>query len=76
MNTWTTPLRTGLPLTYDGEQFTIAEIEGRRILLQQISAEGRPTWRQIDLSVLIGPSLHRVLGGNFARTDGGRSDAG
>ncbi|MFD3817263.1 integrase [Streptomyces rubiginosohelvolus] len=53
MNTWTTPLRTGLPLTYDGEQFTIAEIEGRRILLQQISAEGRPTWRQIDLSVLM-----------------------
>ncbi|MBT2524130.1 integrase [Streptomyces sp. ISL-99] len=53
MNTWTTPLRTGLSLTYDGEQFTIAEIEGRRILLQQISAEGRPTWRQIDLSVLM-----------------------
>ncbi|GAA5703527.1 hypothetical protein [Streptomyces avermitilis] len=53
MNTWTTPLRTGLPLTYDGEQFTVAEIEGRRILLQQISAEGRPTWRQIDLSVLL-----------------------
>ncbi len=53
VNTWTTPLRTGLQLTYDGEQFTIAEIEGRRILLQQISADGRPTWRQIDLSVLM-----------------------
>ena len=53
MNTWTTPLRTGLQLTFDGEQFTIAEIEGRRILLQQISADGRPTWRQIDLSVLM-----------------------
>lgn len=53
MNTWTTPLRTGLSLTYDGEHFTVAEIEGRRILLQQISAEGRPTWRQIDLSVLL-----------------------
>ncbi|MDX3246637.1 helix-turn-helix domain-containing protein [Streptomyces sp. ME18-1-4] len=53
MNAWTTTLRTGLPLTYDGEQFTIAEIEGRRILLQQMSAEGRPTWRQVDLSVLL-----------------------
>ncbi|MFE4330043.1 helix-turn-helix domain-containing protein [Streptomyces sp. NPDC056831] len=53
MNAWTTTLRTGLPLTYDGEQFTIAEIDGRRILLQQMSAEGRPTWRQVDLSVLL-----------------------
>ncbi|MFE5958006.1 MULTISPECIES: integrase [Streptomyces] len=53
MNAWTTTLRTGLPLTYDGEQFTIAEIEGRRILLQQMSAQGRPTWRQVDLSVLL-----------------------
>ncbi|MER8226367.1 helix-turn-helix domain-containing protein [Streptomyces sp. NPDC094143] len=53
MNAWTTTLWTGLPLTYDGEQFTIAEIEGRRILLQQMSAEGRPTWRQVDLSVLL-----------------------
>ncbi|WP_371618954.1 helix-turn-helix domain-containing protein [Streptomyces sp. NBC_00454] len=50
---WTTTLRPGLPLTYDGEQFTIAEIEGRRVLLQQMSADGRPTWRQVDLSVLL-----------------------
>lgn len=53
MNAWTTTLRTGLPLIYDGEQFTIAEIEGRRILLQHMSAEGRPTWRQVDLPVLL-----------------------
>ncbi|MET7726238.1 integrase [Streptomyces mirabilis] len=53
MNAWTTALRPGLPLKYDGEQFTIAEIEGRRVLLQQVSAEGRPTWRQVDLSVLL-----------------------
>jgi transposase InsO family protein len=53
VSAWTTTLRPGLPLTYDGEQFTIAEIEGRRILLQQLSADGRPTWRQVDLSVLL-----------------------
>ncbi len=53
MSTWTTTLRPGLPLTYDGEQFTIAEIEGRRVLLQQVSAHGRPSWRQVDLSVLL-----------------------
>ena len=53
MSAWTTTLRVGLPLTYDGEQFTVAEIEGRRILLRQVSAEGRPSWRQVDLSVLL-----------------------
>ncbi|AYA15884.1 hypothetical protein DCW30_25205 [Streptomyces alfalfae] len=52
MNAWTTTLRTRLPLTFDGEQFTIAEIEGRRILLQQMSAEG-PGVAQLDGS---GPS--------------------
>ncbi|MER5743624.1 helix-turn-helix domain-containing protein [Streptomyces sp. NPDC002225] len=53
MSAWTTTLRPGLPLLYDGEQFTVAEIEGRRVLLQQISATGRPAWRQVDLSVLL-----------------------
>ncbi|MFJ6141771.1 integrase [Kitasatospora sp. NPDC092286] len=53
MNAWTTTLKPGLPLLYDGEQFTIAEIDGRRILLQQTAADGRPQWRQIDLSVLM-----------------------
>lgn len=59
MNAWTTPLRTGLPLIYDGEQFTIAEIEGRRILLQQISAEGRPTWRQISTHPILPTTVSR-----------------
>jgi transposase InsO family protein len=61
VNAWTTTLRPGLPLTYDGEQFTIAEIEGRRILLQRVTAEGRPTWRQVDLSVLLAHSSTEFL---------------
>ncbi|MGW1196588.1 hypothetical protein ACWD4B_12175 [Streptomyces sp. NPDC002536] len=28
MNQWTTTLRPGLPVGFDGEQFTVAEIEG------------------------------------------------
>lgn len=53
MSSWTTTLRLGLPLLYDGEQFTVAEIEGRRVLLQQTGADGRPLWRQVDISVLL-----------------------
>ncbi|WP_326613272.1 Mu transposase C-terminal domain-containing protein (plasmid) [Streptomyces scopuliridis] len=53
MSAWTTTLRLGLPLRYDGEQFTIAELEGRRVLLQQMVPDGRPRWRQVDVSVLL-----------------------
>nr|BEK65013.1 helix-turn-helix domain-containing protein [Kitasatospora purpeofusca] len=53
MSGWTTTLSPGLPLTYDGERFTIAEIEGRRVLLQQVVVEGPPRWRQVDLAVLL-----------------------
>ncbi|MFE3143974.1 helix-turn-helix domain-containing protein [Streptomyces scopuliridis] len=53
MSAWTTTLRLGLPLRYDGEQFTIAELEGRRVLLQQMAPDGRPRWRQVDVSVLL-----------------------
>jgi hypothetical protein len=34
MSGWTTALRPGLPLIHDGEQFTVAEIEGHRVLLR------------------------------------------
>ncbi|MCX4759605.1 integrase [Streptomyces sp. NBC_01275] len=53
MNVWTTPLRPGLPLVFDGEQFTIAELDGRRVLLQRTGPDGRPQWRQVDLSLLM-----------------------
>uniref|UniRef100_A0AAU2VBR9 Helix-turn-helix domain-containing protein n=1 Tax=Streptomyces sp. NBC_00003 TaxID=2903608 RepID=A0AAU2VBR9_9ACTN len=40
-------------LVYDGEHFTIAEIQGRRVLLQQTGADGRAAWRQVDIAVLL-----------------------
>ncbi|MFI1486502.1 hypothetical protein [Streptomyces sp. NPDC020747] len=53
MTRWTTPLQPGLPISFDGEQFTVAEIEGRRILLRPTAAVvGMPRWRQLDISVL------------------------
>lgn len=62
MSGWTTTLRPGLPLHYDGEYCTIAEIEGRRVLLQQRAADGRPSWRQVDVSVLMNhPSTRFVV---------------
>lgn len=59
MSSWTTVLRPGLALSYDGEQFTIAEIEGRRVLLRQMGDVDR--WRQIDISVLLSDSSTRFL---------------
>ncbi|WP_395577409.1 hypothetical protein [Streptomyces sp. BK79] len=54
MTSWTTPLQPGLAISFDGEQFTVAEIEGRRILLQSAAAVvGVPRWRQVDISVLL-----------------------
>jgi transposase InsO family protein len=61
MSGWTTTLRPGLPLAYDGEQFTVAEIEGRRVLLRHVLADGRPAWRQVDISVLLSDQGTRFL---------------
>lgn len=59
---WTTPLRPGLALSFDGEQFTVAEIEGRRILLQPAAAVvGVPKWRQVDISVLLAHPTTEIL---------------
>lgn len=54
-------MRPGLPLVYDGEQFTVAEIEGRRVLLRHTLADGRPSWRQVDMSVLLSDPGTRFL---------------
>jgi transposase InsO family protein len=54
-------LRPGLPLAYDGEQFTVAEIEGRRVLLRHMLADGRPAWRQVDIAVLLSDPGTRFL---------------
>ncbi|WP_433178783.1 hypothetical protein [Actinoallomurus sp. CA-150999] len=61
MSAWTVMLRPGLPLRFDGEQFTVAEIEGRRILLRQAAAAGSPAWRQVDISVLLSHPTTQVL---------------
>jgi len=59
---WTTPLLPGLPISFDGEQFTVAEIEGRRILLRPTAAVvGMPRWRQLDLSVLLAHPTTEIL---------------
>ncbi|MHC0432721.1 integrase [Streptomyces sp. O3] len=62
MTAWTTHLRPGLPISFDGEQFTVAEIEGRRILLQPTAAVvGVPKWRQVDISVLLAHPTTEIL---------------
>ncbi|MYZ39311.1 MULTISPECIES: hypothetical protein [unclassified Streptomyces] len=61
MSAWTVPLRPGLAISFDGEQFTVAEIEGRRILLQQAAVAGTPKWRQVDISALLSHPTTQVL---------------
>ncbi|MFK0048632.1 integrase [Streptomyces sp. NPDC090741] len=62
MTTWTTPLQPGLAIRFDGEQFTVAEIEGRRILLRPASVvAGVPKWRQVDISVLLAHPTTKIL---------------
>ncbi|MGW7248174.1 hypothetical protein [Streptomyces decoyicus] len=68
MNQWTTMLRPGLPVAFDGEQFTVAEIEGRRVLLRQSAVAGTPKLRQVDISVLLAHPTTTILG------EGGRCD--
>lgn len=62
MTAWTTPLQPGLAINFDGEQFTVAEIEGRRVLLQPAAAVvGVPKWRQVDISVLLAYPTTEIL---------------
>lgn len=53
MSGWTVPLHVGLRIGFDGEQFTVTEISGRRILLEQVGAEGAPGVRQVDVAMLL-----------------------
>ena len=63
MTDWTVPLWPGLPVSYDGEQFTIAEIEGTRVMLRQAGQPGAPSWRQVDLVALLSHPSTRLLAG-------------
>ncbi|MGW5132630.1 integrase [Streptomyces sp. NPDC004135] len=62
MTAWTASLQPGLPISFDGEQFTVAEIEGRRVLLEQTgSVIGRSKCRQVDISVLLAHPTTEIL---------------
>ena len=61
MTGWTTPLRPGLPLSFDGDQFTVAEIEGSRVMLRRTGTAGAPSWRQVDLVALLSHPSTRIL---------------
>ncbi|MFD8115692.1 helix-turn-helix domain-containing protein [Streptomyces microflavus] len=68
MSQWTTTLRPGLPIAFDGEQFTVAEIEGRRVLLRQVAVAGPPKLRQVDISILLGDPSMEILAQTPAET--------
>jgi hypothetical protein len=51
----------GLPVGFDGGQFTIAEIEGSRVMLRRSRAAGAPSWRQVDLVALLSHPSTRIL---------------
>jgi hypothetical protein len=38
---WSAPLRVGTRLDHDGARFEVAEIAGRRLLLQQVGTRAR-----------------------------------
>jgi transposase InsO family protein len=60
MTGWTVPLHVGLLLAFDGNQYTIADIEGRRIGLRPTGfADG--VWRQVDVVALLAHPSFRVL---------------
>ncbi|MEU7401309.1 integrase [Streptomyces sp. NPDC044948] len=61
MSQWTTTLRPGLPIAFDGDQFTVAEIDGRRVLLRQSAVAGPPMLRQVDVSVLLADPSTEIL---------------
>ncbi|KAB1141159.1 transposase [Streptomyces luteolifulvus] len=61
MSAWTATLRPGLPLSFDGERFTVVEVTGRRVLLQQASGEKAPAWRQVDVSMLLSHPSTQIL---------------
>ena len=62
MSGLTTTLRTGLPITLDGEVLTVVEIAGRRMLLRS----GAGNLRQVDTGWLMSQPGTRVGGGGAA----------
>jgi transposase InsO family protein len=58
---WTVALRPGLPISFDGEQFTVAEIEGSRVMLLPVGTPGASAWRQVHIGALLSHPSTRIL---------------
>jgi len=59
---WSVPLRPGLPVSFDGERFTIAEIEGSTVMLRPCGdAAAGGSWRQVGLAALLSHPGTRIL---------------
>ncbi|MER6112829.1 integrase [Streptomyces hirsutus] len=61
MSSWTVPLRAGLALSFQGEPFTVSEVRGREVLLQQ-SGSGGGRWRLVDVAGLLADPTTQLLG--------------
>lgn len=61
MTGWAVPLRPGLPVSFDGDPFTVAEIEGSRVMLRRTGTTGAPSWRQVELVALLSHPSTRIL---------------
>jgi hypothetical protein len=60
MTGWAVALRPGLPVSFDGDQFTVAEIEGSRVMLRRTGAADGPSWRQVELVALLSHPSTRI----------------
>ena len=67
MNTVTTAFRVGARLEFDGQQWEVAELTGREVVLREGDAEGR-RFRRAGLAWLVSHPGMRMLGGE---DDGG-----
>jgi transposase InsO family protein len=78
---WSVPLRVGLRVAFDGDQFTIAEIEGRRLMLQRVGPPSASSGRQVDVVALLAHSSFSVLtpegaATGWARPSGSAAESG
>lgn len=61
MTGWAVPRRPGLPVAFGGEQYTISEIEGNRVMLRRTRTADALSWRQVELVALLSHPSTRIL---------------